>query len=99
MNSIQVILSSVALYEWEIHQMDVKSVFLHRSLSEEKYMDKSPSFLTNSTLVCWLKKSLYGLKQPPQAWYEKIDKFFVNLGFKHCDIIIAFMYFMLRVIH
>jgi len=30
--------------------------------------------------VCQLKKSLYGLKQTPKAWYEKIANFFFNLS-------------------
>lgn len=42
--------------------MDVKSAFLHGDLSEEIYMEQPHSFVTGSTLVCQLKKSLYGLK-------------------------------------
>ena len=30
-------------------------------------------------------KSLYGLKLDPKAWYEKIDHFFLTLGFKCCQ--------------
>ena len=48
-------------------------------------MDKPPGFVTNSSLVCRLKKSLYGLKYAPRAWYENIDMFLLNIGFKHCD--------------
>jgi hypothetical protein len=33
------------------------------------------------THVCRLKKSLYGLKQDPRAWYGKIDGFLTSLGF------------------
>jgi hypothetical protein len=31
--------------------------------------------------VCRLKKSLYGLKQEPRAWYGIIDIFLMSLGF------------------
>jgi hypothetical protein len=31
--------------------------------------------------VCKLKKTLYGLKQPPQAWYVRIDGHMMILGF------------------
>jgi hypothetical protein len=31
--------------------------------------------------VCRLKKSLYGLKQGPRAWYENIDGYLMFLGF------------------
>ena len=48
-------------------------------------MEKPPSFMIDSYLVFWLKKSLYGLRQAPWAWYEKINRFFVSLGLKHCE--------------
>jgi len=32
-------------------------------------------------LVCKLKKSLYGFKQSPRAWYQHIDMFFFHEGF------------------
>jgi hypothetical protein len=28
-----------------------------------------------------LNKSMYGLKKTPRAWYEKMDGFFMSLGF------------------
>lgn len=62
MNFVQLILSLATHFRLEIHQMDVKSSFLHGKLFEEFYMEQSPNFMTDSTLVCWLKKSLYGLK-------------------------------------
>ena len=31
-----------------------------------------------------LKKSLYGLKQSPRAWYAKIDFFLISLSFVQC---------------
>lgn len=33
-------------------------------------------------LVCRLKKALYGLKQAPRSWYDKIDSFFLQHGYK-----------------
>ena len=42
--------------------MDVKSVFLHGDLHEEIYMQQHEGFIHDPSLVCRLKKSLYGLK-------------------------------------
>ena len=38
----------------------------------------------SSNLVCKLHKSLYGPKQAPRAWYDKIDAYFLKNGFKCC---------------
>eukprot|EP00253_Pinus_taeda_P002752 PITA_02752 len=62
MNSIRLVLSLAASLKWEVHQMDVKSAFLHGDLHEEIYMEQPIGFIqTDSSLVCRLKKSLYGL--------------------------------------
>jgi hypothetical protein len=35
--------------------------------------------------VCKLKRTLYGLKQSPRVWYQTIDKFFADMGFKRVE--------------
>eukprot|EP00253_Pinus_taeda_P027080 PITA_27080 len=68
MNSIRLVFSLAASFKWKVHQMDVKSTFLHGDLHEEIYMEQPIGFIqTDSSLVCQLKKSLYGLKQAPPA--------------------------------
>ena len=52
--------------------MDMKNAFLHGDLSEEIYMEQPQGFMQDSSLVCRLKKSLYGLRQAPREWYSKI---------------------------
>ena len=65
--------------------MDVKSTFLHGYLHEEIYMEQPPGFIqNNSSLVCRLRKSLYGLTQAPQTWYAKMDRFILDNGFSSC---------------
>ena len=86
MNTIRTISSIASSYKWEIHQMDVKSVFLNGDHNEDIYMQQPPSFINveSSSLVCKLHKSLYGIKQAPRAQYDKIDTYFLNHGFKRC---------------
>jgi hypothetical protein len=85
MNSIHLFLALAAPHKWEVHQIDVKSAFLHGVLQEQIYMEQPPDYVQNdSILVCCLKKSLYGLKKDPRAWYAKMDIFLLDTGFSRC---------------
>jgi hypothetical protein len=73
MHSIRLALSIPTTKGWEVHQMYVKNAFLHGDISKEIYMDHPQRFMQDSSLVCLLKNSLYGLKQALRAWYAKMD--------------------------
>ena len=64
-SSIRTLLSSVAMRDYELEQLDVKTAFLYEELDEDIYMDQFEGFVIpgKEDLVCKLKKSLYGLKQ------------------------------------
>jgi len=64
--------------------MDVKCAFMNGDMNEDIYMQQIEGFVSNPSLVCRLKKSLYGLKQTPRAWYAKIDGFLLSLSFVQC---------------
>ena len=49
MSTIRTIISLVASYKWEIHQMDVKSVFLNGDIHEDIYMQQTHGFITIQT--------------------------------------------------
>jgi len=84
MDSIHLVLSLAASQGWSVYQMDVKSAFLHGDLHEEIYMEQPLGFVQDSSLVCRLRHSLYGLKKSPRAWYEKMDSFLLSSGFTRC---------------
>eukprot|EP00253_Pinus_taeda_P012965 PITA_12965 len=85
MNYVCLVLSLTTSFKWEVHQMDVKSAFLHGDLHEEIYMEQPIGFIQiDSSLVCRLNKSLYGLKHAPRAWYAKMDSFLLESGFSRC---------------
>ena len=75
LNSIQVLLSLAVKLNWPLHQLDVKNVFSNRDLEEEVFLDQPSGFeeKSNKHRVCKLKKkSLYGLKMSPRAWFERV---------------------------
>lgn len=81
------IIALAAQFDWEIIQLDVKSVFLNGDLAKEVYMEQPPRFVEKGQehLVCKLKKALYGLKQTPRAWYDKLDTHLKKNGFNRCE--------------
>jgi hypothetical protein len=67
--------------------MDVKNAFLHGDLQEEVYMEIPPGFTNGQTIgkVCRLKKSLYGLKQSPRAWFDRFRRAVCGMGYTQCN--------------
>ena len=63
--------------------MDVKSAFLNGYLKEEVYVKKPPGFEDEKypNRVYKLKKALYGLRQAPRSWYERLSEFLIKNGF------------------
>uniref|UniRef100_A0A2N9ERL8 Integrase catalytic domain-containing protein n=1 Tax=Fagus sylvatica TaxID=28930 RepID=A0A2N9ERL8_FAGSY len=80
LNSIRIIISLAANLDWPLHQLDVKNAFLHGDLTETIYMTQPPGFESKGECVCHLKKSIYGLKQSPRAWFDKFSKAVVSHG-------------------
>ena len=95
MPSICVVLGNAAQQDWEIHQVDVKSVYLNAPLEEEVYMVSPAGLLKpgQEQLVCKLKKALYGLKQAGCEWQKMLTTVMTNdLGFK-CSAVDHSVYF------
>jgi hypothetical protein len=62
--------------------MDVQTAFRNGHLKEIVYMRQPRGFVEPSKthLYCRLIKSLYGLRQNPCTWYERIDLELVQYG-------------------
>ncbi|GJT69271.1 retrotransposon protein, putative, ty1-copia subclass [Tanacetum coccineum] len=73
--AIRILIAIVAFYDYEIWQMDVKTAFLNRYLSEEVYMEQLEGFVNPKfpNRVCKLKLSIYGLKQASRQWNKRFD--------------------------
>ncbi|KAM0042350.1 putative RNA-directed DNA polymerase [Helianthus debilis subsp. tardiflorus] len=82
--TIRTILTIALSQSWPIRQLDVNNAFLHGTLHEDVYMTQPPGYV-NPDLphhLCCLKKSLYGIKQAPRAWYMELTSFLLELGFR-----------------
>lgn len=84
--SVRLLISLASSYHWPLHQLDVKNAFLHSDLEEEVYMEQPPGFVAQgaSGMVCKLKRSLYGLKQSPRAWFGRFSDVVMEFGLTRC---------------
>ena len=84
--SLWVLLAIAAAEDMEVHHVDVSSAFLNGDLEEATYMAQLEGFVApgQEHLVCHLKRSIYGLKQSPRQWYQKLHNTFTDLGFPCC---------------
>ncbi|GKC40934.1 retrotransposon protein, putative, ty1-copia subclass [Tanacetum coccineum] len=76
-------LAIVVFYDYEIWQMDVKTIFLNGHLSEDVYMVQPEGFMdpNHPNKVCKLQRSIYGLKQEFRSWNKRFDVEIKKIGF------------------
>ncbi|HEV7735827.1 MAG TPA: reverse transcriptase domain-containing protein [Chlamydiales bacterium] len=88
MESMRTLLHIGATNDWEIHQMDVKTAFLHGDLEEDIYMEQ-PAGMEEPGKENWvalLNKSLYGLRQAGRRWAKKLHKSMTEEGFTQISV-------------
>ena len=88
-STILLILALATKYNWPLHQMDIISAFLNGTINEDILMEIPEGFPSagDNTKVCQIKQALYGLKQSPKAWYDRINSWLQEHGFirSECD--------------
>lgn len=84
--TIHLLLALAAKRSWEVHHLDVKTAFLNGEIQEEIYVKQQEGFVKrgHEHLVYRLLKALYGLRQAPRAWYSKLNKCLIEIGFERC---------------
>lgn len=72
---------------WEVHHLDVKTAFLHGELKEMVYVAQPEGFeeKEREDKVYKLNKALYGLRQAPRTWNNKLNQILCELQFEKCS--------------
>jgi hypothetical protein len=80
--TLRAILGNAALEDLEIESIDISSAFLHGEIDTEIYMKQPEGFPQGSPdHVLRLLKAIYGLRQSPRLWHEKLNTVLVSMGF------------------
>ena len=83
LESIRILLAIASHLNFKLYQMDVKSALLNGMLQEEIYVEQPKGFVNphRPDDVYKLKRALYGFKQAPKAWYDRLTTYLIEHGF------------------
>jgi hypothetical protein len=70
--STRILLTLAAILSWPVHQGDVKAAFLSSNLDKPVYMKPPKDIALPNGFCLIVVRALYGLKQSPRAWYQKL---------------------------
>lgn len=81
-STIRIALSVAVRRRYHIHQMDIRTAFLHGDINADVFISPPEGVvLCQPNEMLKLRKGLYGLKQSPRLWHEKWLSVMDKLGF------------------
>ena len=80
MESVRSLMQIAIQYDLILHQINVKSAYLHAPINQEIYVNQ-PAGYSTANRVWKLNKSLYGLKQSGRNWHQTLHDYLMKLGF------------------
>jgi len=88
LEAIRILLAYAAHKNIKLFQMDVKSAFLNGFLNEEVYVSQPLGSINEEkpNHVFKLTKALYGSKQAPRGWYDRLSTLLIENGFSRGKI-------------
>jgi Reverse transcriptase (RNA-dependent DNA polymerase)/Chromo (CHRromatin Organisation MOdifier) domain len=84
---LRMLMALAIQYGLRIHQMDVKSAYLHGEIDTEIFIEQPHLFeeRSHADWVYKLKKGLYGLKQAGRIWHQTLQKYLLEIGYISLD--------------
>ncbi|MBW0519628.1 hypothetical protein O181_059343 [Austropuccinia psidii MF-1] len=83
LSPLRTLIAFSAMKGLEFQQMDVKSAFLNAPLTEDVYLSIPQGIpLDKKQVFLKLHKAIYGLKQAPLAWYNRLTVWLKSINFK-----------------
>ena len=80
--TIRIVLALAAIEDLHLRSVDISHAFINSDIDAEVYMAQPCGFVQQGPeYVCKLNKSIYGLKQSPRLWSEKLGSAMKELGF------------------
>jgi len=81
--TVRVVLAIAVHFNWSVQQLDISNAFLHGQLQEDVYMTQPQGFVHPKfpNHVCKLHKAIYGLRQAPRAWFNRLSDSLLEFGF------------------
>ncbi|GAA5968389.1 hypothetical protein JCM11641_007617 [Rhodosporidiobolus odoratus] len=83
--TLRVLYALTAILDLEVEAYDVELAFLGAEIDQDVYVRPPPGFVFppgKEHYVWKLKKSLYGLKQSPRLWKERLSSILGEFGFR-----------------
>ena len=85
--TIRLVLAIAAARDYNLTSLDIRQAYLQATIYEDLYMRVPPGINSgNNSLVCKLRRSLYGLKQAGREWGLLLTSFLVSWGFVRSTI-------------
>jgi len=86
LTSVRYFMQLAAQYDLVLHQMDVKTAYLHAPIECDIYMEQPEGFEVShgceGKLVYKLNKSLCGLKQSGKNWNKMLNDYLLTNGYE-----------------
>ena len=81
LTSVRIVIQKAVQENLLVHQMDVKTAFLHAPIDHEIYINPPEGYEEKEGVVYRLEKSLYGLKQSGRNWNRVLHDCLTENGF------------------